>query len=186
VLSPQIIEKNAQTGKPCTSTDGYLVSMTADVAIAGGFNRQGDCDQSKWIDALAVPALVVPGESRFLAHGVTKRSIVIAFSPGTTKRVVPGIVGDVGPPGELGEASVAMNRMLNGLPETEVPKHRRDAVQRFQAGRTAVLMFPGTSAVLARPITPQRVADAGNAALTKFGGADKLYSCIRDEIDRSF
>jgi hypothetical protein len=111
---------------------------------------------------------------------------VIAFSPGTTKRVVPGIVGDVGPPGELGEASVAMNRMLNGLPETEVPKHRRDAVQRFQAGRTAVLMFPGTSAVLARPITPQRVADAGNAALTKFGGADKLYSCIRDEIDRSF
>ena len=186
VLSPNIIEKNAQTGKPCISSDGYLVSMTADVAVPGGFNRQGDCDQSKWIDALSIPAFVVPGQSRFLALGVAKRSIIVAVSPSASKRVVPGIVGDVGPSKELGEASVAMNRALNGLPEAELPKHRQDAIKRFQAGRTAVLIFPGTAAVLARPITSQRVADGGNDALTKFGGADKLYGCIRDEIDSGF
>jgi hypothetical protein len=40
VLSPKIIEKNKNTGKPCITADGYLVSMTADVAVDGGFTRQ--------------------------------------------------------------------------------------------------------------------------------------------------
>ena len=186
VLDADIIEKNAATGKPCLSADGYLVSMTADVAVAGGFNRQGDCDQSKWIDALAVPALVVPGNSRFQSLGVVKRSTVVAFSPSASKRVVPGIVGDSGPSDELGEASVAMNRMLNGLPETDIPKHRQDAINRFQAGRTAILILPGPANVLARPITAQRVAVGGNDALARFGGADKLYGCIKDEVDPAF
>ena len=186
VLSSSIIEKNAKTGKPCLSPDGYLVSMTADVAVSGGFSRLGDCDQSKWIDALAVPAFVVPGKSRFLTLGVAKRSIVIAFSQSSSKRVVPGIVGDVGPADQVGEASVAMNRALNGMPATELPKHRADAIERFQAGRSAILIFPGSAAVLARPINAQRVADGGNDALAKFGGADKLYSCIKDELKLSF
>ncbi len=183
VLSASILEKDKRTGKPCISADGYLVSMTADVAVDGGFGRQGDCDQSKWIDALSVPALVIPGQSKFLEFGVLMRSTVVALSPSTSKRVVAGIVGDVGPRNELGESSVAMNRTLNGLPDTELPKHRRDAIERFQVGRTAVLVFPGGAARVARPITPQRVAEAGADALSKFGGVDKLYGCIRDEVD---
>lgn len=186
VLSPKIIEKNKQTNKPCMSSDGYLVSMTADVAVPGGFGREGDCDQAKWIDALAIPALVIPNGSEFLALGIGKRSVMVAVSPSATKRVVPGIVGDIGPPKELGEASVAMNRKLNGLPDTEMPRHRQDAIERFQAGRTAVLMFPGQGQVLTRPITTQRVLDAGNDALSKFGGVDKLYGCIKEEIDATF
>jgi hypothetical protein len=186
VLSPNIIEKDKRTGKPCMSGDGYLVSMTADVAVNGGFSRQGDCDQSKWIDALSVPALVIPRESKFLEMGVAKRSIVVALSPSATKRVVAGIVGDIGPPDELGEASVAMNRKLNGLLDTELPKHRQDAIDRFQAGRTAVLVFAGEAARLARPITPGRVAEAGNRAVTKFGGVERIYGCIRGEIDAAF
>lgn len=186
VLSSSIIEKDAKTGKPCLTPDGYLVSMTADVAVSGGFGRRGDCDQSKWIDALEVPAFVVPGKSSFLSLGVAKRSIVIAFSQSTSKRVVPGIIGDVGPAKQVGEASVAMNRALNGLPASELPKHRVDAIERFQAGHSAILIFPGTDAVLARPITDERVAEGGQAALAKFGGADKLYSCIKDELKLSF
>jgi hypothetical protein len=186
VLSPKIIEKNKNSGKPCITADGYLVSMTADVAVDGGFTRQGDCDQSKWIDALTVPALVIPGNSQFLELGVGKRSLVMAASRSATKRVVPGIVGDIGPAQELGEASIAMNRALNGLPDSELPKHRQDAIERFQAGRSAVLIFPGPAAVLARPITSARVAEAGAEALAKFGGAEKLYGCIKDEIDPTF
>lgn len=49
-----------------------------------------------------------------------------------------------------------------------------------------MLVFPGAAARLARPITPTRVAEAGADALTKFGGMDKLYDCIRDEVDASF
>ena len=184
VLSETIIEKNASTGKPCITSDGYLVSMTADRAIDDG--REGDCEQSKWIDALSVPAIVLPKGSQFVDARLGKRSLVVAASGSTTKRVVPGIVGDFGPRNELGEATIAMNRALNGLPDTEQPKHRADAINRFQAKRTAVLLFPGSGSVLARPITSARVAEAGKDALSKFGGADKLYGCIRDEIDRAF
>jgi hypothetical protein len=190
VLSPDIIEKKPN-GKPCITPDGYLVSMTADFAVNGAANRVGDCDLGKWIDAMTIPALVIPKNtpaipSQFVAQGVAKRSIVIGFSRSATKRVVPGIVGDLGPAKELGEASIAMNRALNGLPDTEQPKHRQDAIARFQAGRTAMLILPGAQSVLARPITSARVADAGNDALTKFGGAEKLYGCIKDEIDPAF
>ena len=186
LLSSSIIERDKQTGRPCVSPEGYLVSMTADVAVDGGFSRQGDCDQSKWIDALSVPTLVIPVQSKFLGLGVVKRNIVLALSRSDSKRVVAGIVGDIGPADELGEASVAMNRALNGLPDSELPKHRGDAIERFQAGRSAVLVFPGDTSRLARPITPQRVAQAGADALNNFGGMDKLYGCIRDEIDPGF
>jgi len=191
VLSSDIIEKNSQTNKPCTTPDGYLVSMTADVAVAGGFNRVGDCDQSKWIDALTAPAIVLPKQtnsvpSQFTARGVVKRSLVVGFSRRATNRTVYGIVGDYGPARELGEANIAMNRKLNGLAENDQPKHRQDAIDRFQAGRTAVLLFPGEEFILARPITGAKIAEAGDKALTRFGGSEKVYKCIHDEIDANF
>lgn len=191
VLSDQIIEKSSATGKPCVTPDGYLVSMTADVAVAGGFTQVGNCDQSKWIDALSMPALVLPkhtnaSPSEFKSKGLVKRSIVVAASASATKRIVPGIVGDYGPVRELGEANIAMNRALNGLADTEQPRHRQDAINRFQAGRTALLLFPGDDNILARPISGARIAEAGTAALAAFGGADKLYRCIRDEVDPGF
>jgi hypothetical protein len=191
VLSGDIIEKNASTQKPCITPDGYLVSMTADVAVNGGFNRVGDCDQSKWIDALSMPAVVLPKgtnatPSQFNARGVGKRSLVVAFSRSATSRTVYGIVGDFGPVKEIGEANIAMNRKLNGLVDSDQPKHRQDAIDRFQAGRSAILLFPGSGFVLARPISSDRIAEAGTSALERFGGAQKLYGCIRDEIDPQF
>jgi hypothetical protein len=186
VLSESIIEKNKQTKKPCITPDGYLVSMTADVAVDGGHNRAGDCDQSKWIDALTAPAVVLPGGSQFFAQNVKKRSLVVGFSRSATNRTVYGIVGDVGPDDEIGEANIAMNRKLNGLAEDDQPKHRQDAIDRFQAGRTAVLLFPGSEFVLKRPITGERITEAGESALTRFGGTEKVYRCIHDEIDESF
>ncbi len=191
VLSPDIIEKSANTGKPCITPDGYLVSMTADVAVAGGFSRVGDCDQSKWIDALTAPAIVLPKKtpsipSQFLSFNVDKRSLVVALSQSPIHRTVFGIVGDYGPAKEIGEANIAMNRELNGLPADDQPKHRQDAIIRFQAGRSAILLFPGPDFVLDRPISGARIAAAGADALTKFGGAPKLIDCIHHEIDPAF
>lgn len=191
VLSPHIIEKNAKTGKPCITQDGYLVSMTADVAVNGGHNRVGDCDQSKWIDALTAPAIVLPKNtppvpSQFLSFGVDKRSLVVALSQSPSHRTVFGIVGDYGPAKEIGEANIAMNRELNGLPANDQPKHRQDAIERFQAGRSAILLFPGPDFVLDRPIAGARIAAAGADAVMKFGGARKLIDCIHTEIDPGF
>ena len=33
--------------------DNFLVSMTSVGAMTGAFGKQGDCDQTKWLDALA-------------------------------------------------------------------------------------------------------------------------------------
>jgi hypothetical protein len=184
VLNPKIIEKNAKDGKPCRTPDGYLVSMTA--RRGSDIGKEGDCNQEKWIDAMNVPAIVIPGNSEFSSHGVRVQSVIVAVSKSSSKRVVPGIVGDTGPEKEIGEATIAMNRTLNGLPATDVPKHRQDAIDRFQAGPTAILLFPGDQNVLARPLTAARAAKAGNDALAKFGGAAKLYACIKEEIDSNF
>jgi len=191
VLSPEIIEKDAKTGKPCITPDGYLVSMTADVAVDGGHSRVGDCDPAKWIDALTAPAVVLPKRtssvpSEFINRGAKVRSLVVAVSAGMSHRTVPGIVGDFGPARELGEANVAMNRELNGLPATDQPKHRKDAVARFQTGPTAVLLFPGPDFVLDRPITGPRISSAGTQALTDFGGTQKVVDCIHEDIDSTF
>jgi len=191
VLSPDIIEKNKNNGKPCITQDGCLVSMTTDVAVDDGWNRVGDCDQSKWIDALTAPGIVLPKKtamipSQFIGFGINKRSLVVAISSDTTHKTVFGIVGDYGPAKEIGEANIAMNRMLNGLPDNDQPKHRQDVINRFQAGRTAVLLFPRTDFILDRPITGSRIADAGENAFSKFGSTNMLVNCIHDELNEDF
>src|SRR4029077_19749867 len=83
VLSDSVIEKDTKrnrTGKPCVAADGFMVSKTADVSIAGGFARDGDCDQSKWIDALTIPTLVLPMESQFQSEGARTRNWVVVMT----------------------------------------------------------------------------------------------------------
>ena len=191
VLSPDIIEKDSKTGKPCITREGYLVSMTADVAVNGGHSKAGDCDPSKWIDALTAPAIVLPKKTRalpsqFASAGLGMRSLVVGVSADASHRTVAGIVGDLGPAKEIGETNIAMNRELNGLPALDQPKSRKDAVRRFQAGRTAILLFPGTDFILDRPITGARIKTAGDDAIAKVGGVSKIVQCILNELDPGF
>ena len=191
VLSKNIIEQNKTTKKPCITSDGYLVSMTADVAIPGGFNKVGDCDQSKWIDALTMPGVVLPKNTRsapsqFKAKGVRKRSMIIALAPSAKNLSVAGIVGDFGPVNELGEGNIALNRALNGMPNTEQPLHRRDAILRFQTKSAAVILIPGRQSIHKRPISAGSIKNAGDALLADLGGLEKLYRCIRDEVSSTF
>ncbi len=184
VLSRKIIEEDKRPGReglPCMDPAGFLVSMTADTAIDGGFNKVGDCDQSKWIDALTVPALVLPGGSPFQDYGAGKRSIVIAMSVDDGRRLAYGIVGDIGPADEIGEASVEMNRILNGLADGDIPKSRSDAKARFQAGRTVFLVLPGKKNVVPRPITRESVGALAKARFDEWGGKERLELCL-DEL----
>src|SRR5207237_10532800 len=57
---------------------------------------------------------------------------------------------------ELGEASVEMNRILNSLAPGTIPRNGMDAVQRFQAAKSIILVFAGPSHRLDYPITLQR------------------------------
>jgi hypothetical protein len=182
VLSASVIEKDTKrhrTGKPCVGADGFLVSKTADVSVAGGFARDGDCDQSKWIDALTVPTLVLPGGSQFQSENARTRNLVVAMTLGE-RRLAFGIVGDTGPRDEIGEASVEMNRILNGLPAGSVPRSSADAVRRFQGPKSLVVVFPGVENRLPYPVTPQSVMDRVKARFTAWGGEARLVECAAE------
>ena len=180
VLSANVLEKNSKTGKPCVSADNFLVSKTADVAVAGGFSRDGDCDQSKWLDALSIPALVVPSRSEFQTRKALTRNFVVAMTLNEPRRMVFGIVGDTGPENEIGEASVEMNRILNGLPTGTIPRNGRDAVQRFQAPKSIVLVFTGAPNRLPYPVTPERIAALVKARFDAWGGESRLGACASE------
>jgi hypothetical protein len=181
ILSDSVIERDRATGAPCVDAEGYLVSMTSDVAVEGAWNRVGDCDASKWIDSLTVPSLVLPlGNTEFKRRGAINRSPVVAMTLGPNRRIAYGLVGDMGPTDELGEASVAMNRTLNGLMETERPANYRDAIARFQAPRSAILLFPGARHRTARPLTGAAVTAHSEALFRQWGGSSRLERCLAE------
>ena len=156
VLSSTIIEKDArpgQEGRPCLDDKGFLVSMTAIRAKNGGV--QGDCDQSKWVDALTVPAFVLPGGSQFEQSGAGVGNIIAGLTLHQPRQIVLGIVGDIGPHSEIGEASVEINRILNGLPQGTIPSNRVDAEKRFQGPKTLFLILPGQSNRISQPINAE-------------------------------
>jgi hypothetical protein len=186
VLLRNVIEADKETKKPCLNDDGYLVSMTADVAVAGGFGRKGDCDGSKWIDAGVVPALVLPGgETVFRSQGARLRSPVVAAPLAAQSRTVFGLVGDIGPEDELGEASIAMNAELNGLPAGSFPVNYDDAKERFVAPASAILVFPGRELRLSYPVTRQRVQEHSRQIFENWGGESRLAACVRAIEDQS-
>lgn len=177
-LLPGVIEADRRTGKPCLDADRYLVSKTSEVAVDGGHARDGDCTQSKWLDALDVNALVLPmGKTEFARRGADGRTPVVAMTLGT-RRLAYGLVGDKGPSDELGEASVAMNRTLNGLPPADRPASYRDAVARFQAPRSVILLLPGADRRVRRPLSGATVTTATRAEFERWGGQPRLERCV--------
>lgn len=178
-MLPDVIEHRKAV--PCIGDDGYFVSMTSVPAKAGAYEHVGNCDQSKWLDALSVPALVLPrGNTEFQARGAANRNYVVAMALDHPTRIAYGIVGDKGPADELGEASVAMNRILRGLPASENPANYSDAVKRFQAPRSIVLIFPGKAQRAKYPITASSVQQEVKSAFADWGGAKRLQRCAQD------
>jgi hypothetical protein len=188
VLDPEIIERDRRPGKqgrPCIDADNYIVSMTAEPAVAGGGNREGDCDQTKWIDALTVPGIVLPTPTRshpseFNQRGALMRSVAVAMTLAEPRRIAFGIVGDLGPDNKLGEASVAMNRTLNGLASSDNPKSGDDADARFQASASIVFVLPGEENRLPYPVTGERASAFAKVRFDAWGGESRLQACLAE------
>ncbi len=186
ILNPQVLEKDTKktkSGAPCVDQNNYMISMTADVSVAGGYGRQGDCDATKWIDALSVQAIVLPSPenkvpTQFDTRGATTRSVAVVMTLDGARRISYGIVGDKGPTQKLGEASVAMNRKLNGLPDGENPTSDADAVKRFQAPNSIVLLFPAKANRLPYPVTAATVEKFAMARFHAWGGEARLNACL--------
>ena len=181
ILSSKIIEKDArpgQEGRPCLDDRGFLVSMTAIRAKNSGV--QGDCDQSKWVDALTVPAFVLPGGSQFAQSGAGVGNVIVGLTLHQPRQIALGIVGDIGPHNEIGEASVEMNRILNGLPQGTIPTNRVDAENRFQGPKTLFMVLPGQSNRISQPINAESVKSFAEARFDAWGGQARLEACMAE------
>jgi hypothetical protein len=181
ILNSTIIEKDARAGhegRPCLDDKGFLVSMTAIRAKNSGV--QGDCDQSKWVDALTVPAFVLPGGLQFAQSGAGVGNVIVGLTLHQPRQIALGIVGDIGPHNQIGEASVEMNRILNGLPQGAIPTNRVDAENRFQGPKTLFLVLPGQSNRISQPINAESVKSFAEARFNAWGGQARLEACMSE------
>lgn len=170
-------------GKPCPAVDGFLVSATSltkrpitDV-----------CDISSYVDALAVPALVIPGKpqggtSAFAARGAAIGDLAVAATP-SGNNVVYAVVGDTGPARQLGEASIALNGKLLG--RTQEPANYDEVRGRgnyhgrgWSVPKAAVLIFPKSRDATNPYLTTSRIDGAAKQAFEAWGGLPRLNACI--------
>jgi len=156
---------------PCVLPGGYLLSATAlrDPAITD------TCAAARYVDALKVPALVIPLSSPgFRAAGAKLGDLVAAIAPGQAEPVF-GVVGDSGPSNALGEASIAMNGLLNGL--NRDPANYRDVLRHWVVPKATVVIF-ARSRDVARPyLTVERINPAARQLFDAWGGIARLKAC---------
>ncbi|MFM0125903.1 glycoside hydrolase family 75 protein [Paraburkholderia sp. RL18-101-BIB-B] len=178
-ISPHIIAFG-KDGKPCPPIDGYLISATALHK-----RKHVACSPDAYIDALKVPALVVPGRpdkripTWFESNGVVPGDLVVAIGPRGDH--VYGVVGDSGPSKKLGEASISMNGQLLG--KTEEPKNYqqirgREGGSGWEVSRASVLIFPNTRRAGDPYMTAPEIEAAAKDRFSAWGGPDRLKACI--------
>jgi hypothetical protein len=103
---------------------GYFGSLTALKNNLSG-TAAGECGVLNQLDERYVPALVIAGASNPLKDlGVSTGDLLIAINPGNGA-IQAAVVGDVGPPDNLGEGSVALNMSL--LKRTHQPTNYSEA-----------------------------------------------------------
>ena len=111
---------------PCVFTSGpfkgYFGSLTA---LQNGLTgNKGECDINDQLNPLAIPALVLAGgDTAMRQFGVRVGDLLVAFNP-KTGRFSSAIIGDSGPPDNLGEGSVFLNMQLRGT--AALPTNKAD------------------------------------------------------------
>lgn len=186
-ISPSIIPFRG--GKPCPPVDGFLVSATA----LHKTSVTDVCDITNYVDALIVPALVLPGNPRGGRSGFTLRGagigdLVVTMLPGGTTPVY-AVVGDTGPASQLGEGSVALNGKLLG--KAAPPRNYDEVMGRapfdrrgWMVPRALVLVFPATRDARNPFLTTPRIEEAAKRRFEEWGGVARLAACAREYIRR--
>jgi hypothetical protein len=133
-LQPGTERPGNNRGIPCEK-DGYYVSQVARAIDPS----KSACDPERWVDALRIPAIVLPLDSRMSATGVRLHDLAIVRLP-NSGRWVGAIIGDTNP-SKIGEATVITNMRLRGTPT--VPANYRATVA-LALGAAQYVVFPGT------------------------------------------
>jgi hypothetical protein len=125
-------------GKPCEK-DGFYVSQVARAMDA----TKPVCDPDHWVDALRIPAIVLPLDDRMKATGVALHDLAIVRLANGKR--VGAIVGDTNP-NVIGEATVIANMRLKGM--TAPPANYRETVA-LAIPAAQYVVFPGTKGLIA-------------------------------------
>lgn len=119
--------------------------------------NKGECDVNDQVNSMTVPALVLAGGKNPLkAFQAEVGDLLIAFNP-RTQLFSAAIIGDTGPPDNLGEGSVALNMKLLG---TTTPPTNKAETFRLSIENTKVLIaiIPGSRSFrVAKPYTAANI-----------------------------
>lgn len=106
------------------------------------------CDLAKYVDAVTVPALVIPkGSNGFSARNVHVGGLAVVM-PRHDKAPIYAVVGDIGPADELGEGTVglarlALNKTADPVNYDEVRGRGKCAGKGWEIPYSYVLIFRG-------------------------------------------
>jgi hypothetical protein len=144
---------------------GFFISKTA---LSDGSKKTAD--PTKYVNALKVPYIVIPGVSIGVKAG--DAALVIDQETGARAKA---IVGDVGPKNETGEASMFLAGLIAGLKPSQITEKEARTKGSFMSPRSGgtekkrfrYIIFPGTT--MKWPKSPAEIearVDGALAALT--------------------
>lgn len=130
--------------------------------------------QRHWVDAVKIPYVVLPGNFVKTYH-VKLGDLAVVYRP-KTQAVAFGVYADGG---DLGEASVKLHTDLGSSPIVT-----KNGIARAKAGipdPVVILVFPGANVPSSEDAEQwnKRIHEAGDAALTKWGGLPRLQVCAK-------
>jgi hypothetical protein len=185
-----------RAGKVCVTGNGRLISATSLI-------RRTDanvCSQTRYIDALKFPGIVVPrrapGEALvanadpevappFAKQGVRRGDLAIAYNPETG--IWKGaILYDTGPRELLGEGSIRLIMNLTGRKNEPQSAPETNAMG---LGETYVLLFPTSGNDLGpvrKRFTPENIEKRATERFRKWGGGSiatalgRLLACAEE------
>lgn len=177
--------------KPCVDVNGFFTSMTKLV----GKPAKDSCDQSAYIDANEIPAFVLPkhwfaswkSASTGRWASFKDGDVMVAHRPAAGSQPeswVYGIVGDAGPIGRLGEATVAMNWMIKGQQGQIRDKVRTYLdVLKLDTGtmnpkEVPFLVLEGSAPALGGKYTVDNIRAVAEKTFEAWGGQARFKACL--------
>lgn len=155
-------------------TAGFYISKTA---LQDAVNFPNPADPSRYLDSRSIPYVVVPKGQKFNFEGKSALGdAAVSYNPRNGK-IAYGLVGDTGPGGKIGEASAAMANLLRdqGAP-IPIAKMDYKNIQSLAIGQPIVtIIFKGQK--VSAPYTAEAVDSAAKAALSAWGGIERLKAC---------
>jgi hypothetical protein len=129
-------------------------------------------EQGRYINALTVPAAVIRVTSELTAAGVRMGTFGVARKL-PDGPAIPFVVGDAGP--RIGEGSVALARLVSGLPIKESITRAERFEGQVDGPRVLWVFFGG--GVLPPPYDAKRVRNEAALAFDRWGGEARLVKC---------